>query len=173
MQNLTDEQLLIELAQGKGKALDLLYLRHSGRILTYAKRRGFSQERAEDLVQIVFMQLHRKKHLYDPKHAPLAWIYVITRSELKDYRNRELKDFKDLQESLSQNVDINPIIEAREESEILLQQLKPREKEVMKLRYFDELEFKEIADRLKESEFNVRQIVSRSLRFLRGIGKGE
>lgn len=172
LQNLTDEQLLIELAQGNGKALNLLYLRHSGRVLTYAKKRGLSQERAEDLVQIVFMQVHRKKNLYDPKHAALAWIYVITRSELKDYRNRELKDFIDLQENLSQNVDVNPILEAREESQLLLRQLRPREKEVMKLRYLDELEFDEIAERLKESESNVRQMVSRSLRFLRGLGKG-
>lgn len=168
LQDLTDEELLIKLSEGEYKALDHLYLRHSGRVLSYAHRRGLSTERAEDLLQIVFMQLHRKKHLYDPRHSALAWIYVITRSELKDYRNREIKDFTEWDDSLSQTDMSVPIIEAKDEAQALLNELKPREQEVMKLRYLDELEYNEIAEILRESESNIRQIVSRSLRMLRG-----
>ncbi|WP_413944606.1 RNA polymerase sigma factor [Bdellovibrio sp. HCB-162] len=167
LQDLTDEELLIKLSEGEYKALDHLYLRHSGRILSYAHRRGLPTERAEDLLQIVFMQLHRKKHLYDPRHSALAWIYVITRSELKDYRNREIKDFAEWDDSLSQTDGAAPILETKDEAQALLNELKPREQEVMKLRYLDELEYNEIAEILKESESNIRQIVSRSLRLLR------
>lgn len=167
LQDLNDEELLVKLAEGEYKALDHLYLRHSGRILSYSQRRGLSKERAEDLLQIVFMQLHRKKHLYDPRHSALAWIYVITRSELRDYRNREIKDFSEWDDSLSQTDGGAPIIEMKDEAQALLNELKPREKEVMKLRYLDELEYNEIAEILKESESNIRQIVSRSLHVLR------
>lgn len=55
----------------------------------------------------------------------------------------------------------------KDEAQALLNELKPREKEVMKLRYLDELEYNEIAEILKESESNIRQIVSRSLHVLR------
>lgn len=171
LQDLTDQELLIKLSEGEYKALDHLYLRHSGRVLSYAHRRGLSPERAEDLLQIVFMQLHRKKHLYAPRHSALAWIYVITRSELKDYRNREIKNFTEWDDSLSQTDGSAPIIESKDEVQALLNELKPREQEVMKLRYLDELEYNEIAEILKESESNIRQIVSRSLRMLRGLGK--
>ncbi|WII71801.1 sigma-70 family RNA polymerase sigma factor [Bdellovibrio sp. 22V] len=170
-QTLSDEELLLKLAGGDFKALDDLYLRHSARILSYSLKRGLSRERAEDLLQIVFLQLHRKKHLYDPRHSALAWIYVITRSELKDYKNREIKDFSEWDDSLSQTEPSHPINEAKEEASALLKELKPREQEVMKLRYLDELEYNEIAEILKESESNIRQIVSRSLRLLRGLGK--
>ncbi|WP_253720885.1 RNA polymerase sigma factor [Bdellovibrio bacteriovorus] len=171
LQECTDEELLLKLAEGETKALDILYLRHSGRVLSYALKRGLPQERAEDLLQIVFLQVHRKKHLYDSRYKALAWIYVITRSELKDYRNREIKDFSEWNDSLSQTDGAVPMLEEKEEAATLLAELKPREQEVMKLRYLDELEYEEIAEVLKMSESNIRQIVSRSLKLLRGLGK--
>lgn len=169
MQELKDEELLMKLAEGERKALDLLFLRHSGKVLAYALKRGLPQDRAEDVLQIVFLQLYRKKHLYDPKHSALAWLYVITRSELKDYRNREIKDFLEWEESLSQTEPPSPINEEKAEAESLLKDLKPREQEVLRLRYLDEMEYNEIAALLNESESNIRQIVSRSLKFLRGL----
>lgn len=164
----TDEELLLSLAEGETKALDILFLRHSGRVLAYALKKGLSQERAEDVLQIVFLQLHRKKHLYDPKHAALAWIYVITRSELKDYRHREIKDFQEWDESLSQTSEMAPMLETKDEALGLLSGLREKDQEIVKMRYLDEMEYAEIAKVLNESEGNIRQIVSRSLRLLRG-----
>ena len=175
LQDLSDEDLLIALAEGEEAALDVLYLRHSGRVLAYALKRGLAKDRAEDLLQIVFMQVFRKKHLYDPKHRALAWIYVITRSELKDYRNREIKDFVEWEDSLSQTQGNSPILEGQvadsQEAEAMLAGLKPREREVLRLKYLEDLEYEEIAARLNESESNLRQIVSRSLKFLRSKHK--
>lgn len=169
LQDQTDEELLLSLALGETKALDILYLRHSGKVLAYALKRGLSQERAEDVLQIVFLQLHRKKHLYDPKHPALAWIFVITRSELKDYRNREVKDFQEWDDSLSQTTEIAPKLETKDEAQGLLSELRDRDQEIVKMRYLDEMEYSEIAKVLNESESNIRQIVSRSLRLLKGL----
>ncbi|WP_413561370.1 RNA polymerase sigma factor [Bdellovibrio sp. HCB209] len=163
----TDEELLISLAEGEAQALDYLYSRHSGRVLSYAKKRGLTAEQADDVLQIVFMQLFRKKHLYDPKHQALAWIYVITRSELKDYRNRENKNHFEWDDKLSQTDDSAPMIEHEEEAESLLRELKPREQEALRLRYLDELEYDEMARRMKTSDSNIRQLVSRALKALR------
>ena len=167
LQDRSDEDLLLALADGEEAALDILYSRHSGRVLAFCKKRGLSAEQADDVLQIVFLQVFRKKHLYDPKYKGLAWIYVITRSELKDYRNREIKDFLEWDDSLSQSTEMDPILESKDESAVLLDELKPREQEILKLRYLDELEYEEIASRLNESTSNIRQIVSRSLKFLR------
>jgi RNA polymerase sigma-70 factor (ECF subfamily) len=167
LKELSDEDLLIALAEGEEQALDILYMRHSGRVLSYALKRGLSKDRAEDLVQIVFLQVFRKKQHYDPQHRALAWIYVITRSELKDYKNREIKDFVEWDDSLSQTAENPPILEGKDEAENLLKDLKPREQEVLRLKYLEDLEYDEIAKKLQESESNLRQIVSRSLKFLR------
>ena len=164
LENLSDEDLLNALADGEPEALDVLYKRQASRILTYGRKRGLTRDQAEDLLQIVFMQVYRKKHLYNPKYSALAWIYVISRSELKDYRNRELKNFAELPDSLSQSEESAP---RTDEAEELLGHLKEREQSILKMKYLDELEYKEIAERLNESESNIRQIVSRSLKFLR------
>ena len=169
LQDQSDEELLVSLADGDAKALDRLYLKHSGRVLAYAKKRGLSDERADDVLQIVFLQLYRKKHLYDPKYAALSWIFVITRSELKDYRNREVKDFQEFDDSMSQSTDVTPSIEAKDEAQGLLSELRERDQEIVKMRYLDEMEYSEIANKLNESESNIRQIVSRSVRMLKGL----
>ncbi|WP_413587465.1 RNA polymerase sigma factor [Bdellovibrio sp. HCB274] len=167
LEDQTDEELLISLADGETKALDYLYLRHSGRVLAYSKKRGLSAEKADEVLQIVFMQVFRKKHLYNPKHKALAWIYVITRSELKDYRKKENRTDLEWDDQLSQNDDSPPNIEHEEEAAVLLNELKPREQEALRLRYLDELEYDEMARRMKTSDSNIRQLVSRALKALR------
>ncbi len=167
LSELSDEDLLLALADGTEKALDILFLRHSGRVLQYCLKRGLAAEKADDVLQIVFLQIFRKKHLYSPQHRALAWIYVIARSELKDYRNRESKNHSEWDDLLSQTEVLTPSIEHRNESEVLLQELKPRDREVLELRYLEELEFDEISKRLQESPANIRKIISRSLKFLR------
>lgn len=171
LSSLNDRQLLLALASGEDLALDCFFKRHSGKVLHYALKRNLAMDQASDIVQIVFMQLFRKKHLYDPQHEALAWLYVITRSELKDYRKRELKDFKLYEENLSQNPESTPSIELKGEVFTLLKNLKPKEREAVEMRYLEELEYEEISQRLNESESNVRQIISRALRFLKKKGE--
>jgi RNA polymerase sigma-70 factor (ECF subfamily) len=164
LEDLSDEDLLNTLADGEPEALDVLYMRQASRVLTYGHKRGLTRDQAEDLLQIVFMQVYRKKHLYNPQYSALAWIYVISRSELKDYRKRELKNYVELPDSLSQTTEPAP---SKGEAAELLGQLKEREQSILKMKYLDELEYKEIAAVLNETESNIRQIVSRSLKFLK------
>lgn len=165
---MSDEELLIALSEGVNESLDQLFARHGGRVLNYCAKRGLSQEQAQDVTQIVFLQVFRKKHLYDPKHPALAWLYIITKSELRDWRKKELRHQPEILADLSQIGEIDPIsFEDEEQVETLLSELSPKEKEALKLRYLEELDYPEIAKRLKQSESNIRQIVSRALRFLK------
>ncbi|HEY8272553.1 MAG TPA: sigma-70 family RNA polymerase sigma factor [Pseudobdellovibrionaceae bacterium] len=172
MINKSDQELLLSLAQGNNKALDYLFKRHSNKVYNYALKRKFNTEQAQDLVQIVFMQIYRKRIQYDPHYAALAWIYVITKSELKDYKLRELKNFAEFNESVSQNLGHIPNreyngFEDNQEVQYYISGLDEKEKQILQDRYLNELEYEEIAQKLNESESNIRQIVSRSLKFLR------
>lgn len=165
----SDQELLLCLAQedNADAALDHLFKRHSNKVYNYALKRGLNGEQAQDVVQIVFLQIYRKKNQYNPKYAALAWIYVITRSELKDYKLRELKPHEEFHDSLSQTESLLPKIEKAQEVSEYLSDLGDKERQIIEDRYLNELEYEEIAHKLNESESNVRQIVSRSLRFLR------
>jgi RNA polymerase sigma-70 factor (ECF subfamily) len=162
-----DQDLLLSLAQGDDSALDHFFKRHSNKVYNYALKRGLNGEQAQDLVQIVFMQIYRKRSQYNPKYAALAWLYVISRSELKDYRLRELKDFAEFDDSVSQAPSQAPNIEQSQEVSHIMADLSEKERQIVEDRYINELEYEEIAKKLNESESNIRQIVSRSLRFLR------
>lgn len=163
----TDEELLLSLAQGDNSALDLLFKKHSSKVLNYCLKRGLSHEQAQDLVQIVFTQMYRKKTRYNPAHPALAWLYVITKSELKDYRLRELKYFSENEDSLSQDDEVLPNIERRQMVDQFLSALGDKERQIVQDKFITGLDYDEIAQNLNQSESNIRQIVSRSLRFLR------
>jgi len=162
-----DQDLLISLAQGDNSALDHFFKRHSNKVYNYALKRGLNGEQAQDLVQIVFLQLYRKRALYNPKYTPLAWVYVISRSELKDYRLRELKEFTEFDDSVSQKDPPPPNIEQSDEVQHYLADLPEKERQIVEDRYLHEQDYQEIARALNETESNIRQIVSRSLKFLR------
>jgi RNA polymerase sigma-70 factor (ECF subfamily) len=172
----SDQELLLILAKSAddhlsdalaNMAVDHFFKRHSNKVYNYALKRGLNGEQAQDLVQIVFLQIFRKRHQYNPEHPALAWLYVITKSELKDYKLRELKDYAEFDDSLSQTEASVPSIEKAEEVSEILSDLGDREKRILEERYLNEREYNEIAQILQESESNIRQIVSRSLKFLK------
>lgn len=176
---LSDEALLVALGDGERLCLDQLFIRHSSKVLNYAQKRGSSKEAAEDVLQIVFMQLWRKKNLYITEYKALAWIYIITKSELKDYNNRNKKSHSTLEltDSLSQSMAAAPIYNEQHEKSPELQEaikkLNPREKIVVQKRCLEDMDYKEIAELLQEKESNVRKIYSRALNSLKVIMNGK
>jgi RNA polymerase sigma factor (sigma-70 family) len=56
---------------------------------------------------------------------------------------------------------------------ILFEHLSAQQRQVVELKVFDELSYKEIAQRLVESESNIRQLFSRAIRKLKSIAKKE
>lgn len=170
----SDQDLLLSLNDGDGSAspaLDHFFKRHSNKVYNYGLKRGLNGEQAQDLVQIVFMQIYRKRAQYNPKYAALAWLYVIARSELKDYKSREFKEFIEFDDSLSQSPEPPPNLERNQEVLHYMSDLGEKERQIVEDRYLNEMEYEEIAQKLQESESNIRQIVSRSLRFLRNRHK--
>ncbi len=177
LEKLSDKELLLTLSEGEKLALDCLYFRHSAKVNSLALKNGLNPEKADEAVQITFLQLYRKKHLYNPEHEAIAWLYVIAKSEIRDLRRRESKfksNLNDPDQVLSQipssapNVDEH--FESQKEVDKALQTLKPQEKAALEMRYLQDKNFSEIAKALKTSEGNIRQIISRTLRKLANKG---
>lgn len=165
----TDEELMLAYQAGEFFAFNELYLRHSGRVLSYLKRRLRRPEEAEDVFQQVYAKLHRSRHTYDPAFAFGHWLFVITRTVLLDHWGKEKR-----------KVD-RPGVEPLDEGAIpahaagsgsvegldLLQGLPADQKQVVTWRILDELSYQEIAKRLDRSQEGVRQMLSRALRRVR------
>jgi RNA polymerase sigma factor (sigma-70 family) len=133
------------------------------------------QDTAEDLTAATFERVVRSWGRFDASRAgERTWIFAIARNLLTDHLRRQ-------QHRAGPSLDEHPAIldsiayadEALERSlhdeavKGWLCQLRPREREVIALRYCADLSVHDIARCLELSEANVHQISSRALRRLR------
>ncbi len=177
----TDEDLLVLLAQDEIGAFDEFYKRHCEKVFSYLMKKAphfkaGSKRKAEDLVQIVFMQVFKKRAQYSPKFSAMQWLFVISKSELRDYNRRESRHFLVSQNLTPQEFDNmlsqSSVQTPKEHCEAnctehsideILAVLSESEKNLLEQRYLQEKTFREIAEVLDKTEINVRKIISRTL----------
>lgn len=153
-------------------ALELFYRETAHVVFSYCRKKGLSTQDSEDIVQIVYSQIYNKRDKYNPHYSPMAWLFIITKSEAKDYRKKTaiygdyIKDYE-LFAELSQNTVYDPI-HKQEAKQLDLSPLNDKEKAALEQRYFAEKEFSEIAESLGLTETNVRKIISRAIQKLKG-----
>ena len=156
----------------QSKALESFYRETAHVVFSYCRKKGLSSQDSEDIVQIAYSQIYNKRYKYNPDYSPMAWLFIITKSEAKDYRKKSaiygdyIKDYE-LFAELSQNTSTNPTHQ-QESQELDLSSLSDKEKMAVDLRYFAEKEFSEIAEALGLTETNVRKIISRAVQKLKG-----
>jgi len=122
------------------------------------------QELAKDLTIESLGKAFKKLHLYTPSYAFSTWLYTVARNHCIDYlRKHKLPtvsiDKMMLDEDGKRNTfdliskDLNPeqVMERKQRIAILRQivdQLKPKYRDLVKLRYFKELSYDEIVTTL-------------------------
>ena len=122
------------------------------------------QELAKDLTIESLGKAFKKLHLYTPSYAFSTWLYTVARNHCIDYlRKNKLPtisiDKMMIDEDGKRNTfdliskDLNPemVMEKKQRIAILRQivdQLKPKYRDLVKLRYFKELSYEEIATTL-------------------------
>lgn len=167
--NLLDEELMNLYLQGDFSAFEVLYIRHSGRLYEYLKKK-VTPEIAQDLLQETFERLHKSRDKYNPQYPFLPWLFTISRNILLDfYKKAETKvsqasnSSSSLLESIIVTSDDHPAHDFSQALNILPQ----NQKRAIELRYLNEWSFEKISQEIKISEENVRQLVSRGIKKLR------
>lgn len=86
---LDDGSLVSEYIAGQHRAFDALVDRYQARLLNFIYRTVGDRERAEDLVQEVFIRVHRHLARFDRSKKFSTWIYTIASNLAKnELRNR-------------------------------------------------------------------------------------
>lgn len=147
------------------RAFDELYCRFSQKLFSYLQKKCKNQADAEDLLQKVFIKMHEHKHLYNDKYKLEQWLFVIARTSVLDhfrfskrYTNRLTK------------LEAELLPEEREKEIDVFLSLDQDQKEMLEMKYIDELTYQEMAVHFNKSEGALRKIVSRMVINLR---KGE
>jgi RNA polymerase sigma-70 factor (ECF subfamily) len=86
---LDDASVVAAYLAGTQRAFDVLVERYQKRLLNFVYRTIGDRERAEDLVQEVFIRVHRHLHRFDQTKKFSTWIYTIASNLAKnELRNR-------------------------------------------------------------------------------------
>ena len=157
---LTAEMLVREYAEGNNDAFDTLLRRHQDRIYSYILRVIKNEDVANDIFQETFvkaiMTIRQGRYTENGKFP--AWISRIAHNLIIDYYRQEksenlqsvdltevdILNRRDLCEETIEDVIITDQIFA--DVKYLIEELPDLQKEVLKMRYYQGLSFKEIAE---------------------------
>lgn len=163
--SLTDEELMQLVGKGNKKAFNELYNRYHKRLLFFMyKLLNHNQERAQDLLHDIFMQLIEKPHQFNSSKKFSTWIYTLAKNQCYNHtrntNNRaRLKDDAAKQIETVEYPTVNTELDKKiftQEIEQLLHTLSQKEQLLLTLRFQQELPIKEIAQIMELPEGSVK-----------------
>jgi RNA polymerase sigma-70 factor, ECF subfamily len=177
-----EEHVLVDLLQraqqaSEPEAFDGLYLLFADRIYRYLLTRLANVEAAEDVTTQVFIRLIEKVRMYDigPKDNVAifsAWLYRLAYNKMVDVlRSQKRANLVDLERA--EDLPGRPFlddIDARLDFEAILEKLaflNEQQREVIVLRFVEEMSIAETAQIMQKSEGAVKALQHRALESLR------
>ena len=160
---MTDESLMLSVAEGDTEKLGLLFNRYHAKIYDYFLRMTRDEFLSGDLMQTVFEKALKGKHTYRIEYRFVGWIFRIAKNVLMDhYRNIKRTYEIDDQVLGEQKEDPDNTWE-KAEVEIALDQMDDMYREVLILTRYEELKYKEVAEIIGVSETGVKTRVRRAM----------
>ncbi len=172
-----DERALLERAQTSAAGFGELFDAYYDRIYTYAYRRVGGRETAEDIAASVFEDALRGiKRLRWQGKPIVAWLYRIAARRVADYY-RSRRDAESLDDSAEVvGVQASGALERDSEYATVrhgIERLSERDREIVRLTFFDELDRAEIAAILDCTTNNAYVRLHRALKNLKAILEAE
>jgi RNA polymerase sigma-70 factor (ECF subfamily) len=170
------DRLAARSRDGDREAFGELYELYAKRIYAYFYYRTLRRETAEDLTSAVFVKVLEALASFEPGSGGFtAWIYAIARNALTDHYRRSSRveavgDFSGGVWDLADSGDLEMEAVERDRWERLkpyLARLSAEQREVLIMRLWDELPYREIARATGKTEGACKMSYSRALSFLR------
>jgi RNA polymerase sigma-70 factor (ECF subfamily) len=176
-----DEALLATVAAGGEGALGVLFRRHARSVRAVGQRMLRDHAEADDLVQEVFLYIHRRSELFDrSKGSARSWIFQVAYTQAL-IRRRQLKSHgfyasaitdRPAESGLScaEGAHYDNTVEGcfgKDGWTRVWHALTDCQRETLRLHFYEGCTFTEIAERLGQSFVNVRHHYYRGLEKLR------
>jgi RNA polymerase sigma-70 factor (ECF subfamily) len=176
-----DEHLICKVDDGDKEALSNLFRRYAVMVRNVGKRILRDKAESDDLVQEVFLYIHRKSGLFDSsKGSARSWIIQVAYTQAL-LRRRELKSHgfylsgiadkvAERHQPCDKGADYDHTVEGlfgRSVWKKIVEDLTEDQRETFRLHFFEDYTFAEIAEKLGQSFSNVRNHHYRGLEKLR------
>ncbi len=168
-QSFENEQQLIELAKSDSNAFALLYDRYVDKVYSFVLRRNQDEQLAQEITAVTFEKALKNLARFQWQGFGLRpWLLRIAHNELiSHHRRQRFWSFLSLNHASDVNLEWQiEQDEVRTQVQVALKRLKAKDREVLTLRFFDELETAEIAAILGCSTDNVYLRLHRALKRL-------
>lgn len=178
---LEDEALAEKLARGCHDGLTVLFERHSGQVFRIARRILRNDGEAEETVQQVFLNVYRSIHQFDEQKGTFkTWLIQFAYHRAINRRehlvNKRFYDSEQLDEEFPEKTAgaiASLFQQSPQEVKHLIAQLlstiKPAQREVIELTFFDGLTAEEIARKTGQTPSVIRHNLYRGLKRLRTV----
>ncbi|MGB5941956.1 MAG: sigma-70 family RNA polymerase sigma factor [Leeuwenhoekiella sp.] len=181
----TDAALVKNYLQGNENSLSILIARHQQRIYSFIYSKVYDRDVTEDVFQDTFIKVIRtlKRGGYNEEGKFLPWVMRIAHNLVIDHfrKNKRMPKFDNTGDfnifSVLSDSDLNAekqIIKNQVESDVrrLIEELPNDQKEVLVMRMYKEMSFKEIADktdvsintalgRMRYALINLRKVIEK------------
>ena len=161
---------------GETAAIEELYERYGRTVFAYLASRIGDRAAAEDVHQQVFTELWRRHDEFDPARAGLfTWVMTIARSRAVDHLRRSLPEPREpsraAQLAEAETAEREPIEELVERWRVaeLLERIPAEEARLLRMRFYDELTQREIAERTGIALGTVKMRMIQALDRLRAL----
>lgn len=173
---LSDTELVVNIQNGQSESEGALYEKYSAKVYYLALRESKSAHDAEDIRAETFLRVLlaiRRNQVRSPAALP-GFIVGVTRNVLRElYARRSQAGTAGDQSANETAVPSHEKLfldqETQEAVKKVIENLKPRERAVLRMHYFEELPTEEIARRAAIAPERVRLVKSRALKRFREI----
>ena len=157
---ITDATLVSSYIKGDEGALEILIIRHKQKIYSFIYSKVYDRDIAEDIFQDTFIKVIRtlKRGAYNEEGKFLPWVMRISHNLVIDFfrKNNRMPKFDNTGEfsifSVLSDTSLNAeksIIKEQVENDVrrLVDELPEDQKEVLLMRIYNDMSFKEISER--------------------------
>lgn len=183
LENKKLQENILQAKNGSQSAFRFLLNNFWGVIYNYQLKRTNSENDAEDIAIQTFSKAFDRIHTFDDKYVFKTWLVTISKNVHIDLLRKKnssisIETTKEQEEKVLLVADENPtpedkIIKEQNLVKLLkdIKKLKPKYQEVIQLRYFQELSYKEISEQINEPMNNVKVKLLRAKKLLSEIIK--
>lgn len=164
---MSDEDLIAGiLEEGRTDLFGFIYQRYSSKVyrkcLSFAHDKDLAQDMAQDILVKVYHQLHK----FSGKSRFSTWLYALTYNFCVEHYRKNSKfhiqgidDNHDLSEELE---DSEPLFTRSRYLKRALDQIAPEDKDILVMKYQDDLSIKELTERFQISDSAVKMRLARA-----------
>lgn len=176
MEDTPDQALVADVARGDAAALRTLYLRYERPTFSLILRLAGNREMAQDMMQETFTRVWTMAGTFRGDQGTFkGWLFTIalnvTRTELARKRHRVRHLGEDTAEALASEADGPDVLLQRSEVgrrvAVALAELSPHLREIVVMKVYQQLKFREIADITKTPEGTLKARFHRAVAELR------